>query len=517
MPDSYDANARDVDLSLDEIAGEIEAGLPLHADRLVEAFDCEEFYAGRNAAYIARREAEDWRDYLKRPRRTSKILRKVVRALANLYAPGPQRQYKGDASADAFLQGVYEANHVNDLMMAADRKCNLNGIAAIQAHLTGRPAKPLQLYLWGAHEFVAWTLPDDPTTAWAVGTITRERRARGGLCEQQLRYELWSAAEHRVYLSEWIPEPSAYRWAKWQYRGLFDKPAVYKRALSGLPRGSGENPYGVLPFSFIHDEMPVSDFYEGGIGPALKECNAEVDRELSDLAQHAREFMDPDRFTLGVSSAWRREKRPGNWQPLVPNKSTLEDGGVKPSAFLVQAALAVDHVWFDITTYANQTLEDLDVPVAAIRADASQHLSGIAIVAKHLPLLERARARQPRFTVAETDLARTVLTVASLIAPGAKFDLNVTWPTPKFALPSPDQDSQDTWMLDNGVKSLVDVVAERGGFTTDQAKEQIVRVAADNEWLATVLVPPVPLPGLPGTVSGLTAPGGGQDSLDQGK
>jgi hypothetical protein len=88
MIDVAEANARDVDISLDTIADEVKAGLPLHADRLVEAFDNEEYYAGRNAAYIARREAEDWRDYLRRPRRTSKILRKVIRALARLYAPG---------------------------------------------------------------------------------------------------------------------------------------------------------------------------------------------------------------------------------------------------------------------------------------------------------------------------------------------------------------------------------------------------------------------------------------------
>jgi hypothetical protein len=517
MIDVAEANARDVDISLDTIADEVKAGLPLHADRLVEAFDNEEYYAGRNAAYIARREAEDWRDYLRRPRRTSKILRKVIRALARLYAPGPHREVKGDAAADKFLDDVYQANHVDDLMMAADRKCNLNGLAAIQAHVTGRPDKPIQLYLWGAHEFAVWTLPDDPTTVWAVGTINRQCRVVGKVHQQQIRYELWSAREHRVYLSEWVPNPSAQRRAKWQYRGLFDKPAVYQRALSGLPAGSGENPYGVLPFSFVHDETPVSDIYEGGIGCALRECNAEVDRELSDLAQHAREFMDPDRFTLGVSAAWRREKRPGNWQSLTPNRSTLEDGGVQPSAFLVQAALAVDHVWYNITTYANQVLEDLDVPVAAIRADTSQHLSGVAIVAKQLPLLDRLRGRQPRFTVAEVDLARMVLTVAGLIAPGREIELGVTWPTPKFALPSPEQDSQDTWMLDNGVKSLVDVVAERGGFTTDQAKEQIVRIAADNTWLATVLVPPAPLTGLPGTISGLDAAGGGQGNLNQGK
>lgn len=508
MPDAYDANAQDYLPSLDEIDGEVQAGLPLHAERLVDAFNNEEYYAGRNAGYIPRREAEDWRDYLKRPKRTSKILRRVIRTLANLYAPGPSRELKGNASAAEFLEEVYEKNHIDDLMMSADRKANMSSVVAIQAHMTGRSNKPIQLYLWGAYEFVVWTIPDDPTTVWAVCTINREREAAGAIGQQRLRYELWSAAEHRVYFSRWVPVPTAQYWVELQYRSLFGQKAEFVRSLSGDPAGSGKNPYGVLPFSFVHDEMPVSDFYEGGIGNILRECNAEVDREMSDLAQHSREYMDPDRFTTGVSPSWRREKRSGNWQALTPNKSTLEDGGVQPSAFLVQGQLATDHVWYNITTYQNSVLEELDVPLPAIRADLSQNLSGIAIVAKHLPLLERARMRQSRFTSAETDLARTVLQVAgagygipALTQAAVDTELVVTWPAPKFALPSSDQDLQDTWMLDQGVKSLVDVVAERGGFTNDQAKEQIERVADDNRWLATVLNPPVPLPSMPGTFS----------------
>src|SRR5439155_16514472 len=115
MPDAAEANAQDYGLDLDEIASEVEAGLPLHAERLVDAHDNEEYYAGRNMAYLWRREAEDWRDYRKRPKRTSKILRRVVRALATIYSPGPQRQIdEGNSSSDAYLQEVYKHNHIND-------------------------------------------------------------------------------------------------------------------------------------------------------------------------------------------------------------------------------------------------------------------------------------------------------------------------------------------------------------------------------------------------------------------
>jgi hypothetical protein len=176
----------------------------------------------------------------------------------------------------------------------------------------------------------------------------------------------------------------------------------------------------------------------------------------------------------------------------------------------VQADLATEQVWYNAQTYANQTLEDLDVPLAAVRMDASTDRSGIAIVAKHIPLLERTRGRQPQFTQAETELAEMILTVAgnsypeasSLAAVGTDLDYAVTWPTPRFPLPTPERDLQDKWEMDEGIKSLIDVVAERNGQTAEQAKEHIERVAEDNKWLATILPPP-PAPD-PATVDDTT-------------
>src|SRR4051794_38247412 len=110
MADSFDRNAQDSGFNLDEAEAEIRAGLPGHADRLACAFDNEEFYAGRNLAYVPRRESEDWGDYLKRPKRTSKLTRRVILKLSqDLYNPGPMRKLS-DAAADAWIQDLYVAN-----------------------------------------------------------------------------------------------------------------------------------------------------------------------------------------------------------------------------------------------------------------------------------------------------------------------------------------------------------------------------------------------------------------------
>ena len=255
------------------------------------------------------RKSEDWRDFLKRPKRTSKLTHAVITKLAKgLYTPGPTRRLKNAAGADQFLQSVYTCNHINALMKQADRRTTLNGYCSIQVHCTGRPEKPVLLYLWGRHETVVWTWPDDPSEAWAVATITREYEVQGQVKMQRLRYDVWSRDEHRVYRTRWLVYPT-YDAVHQGYRGCFGQVAFYLPGLSGFPVGSGVNPYGVLPFAFAHNEPIVSDFYEGGLGNALSDCNAEADRELSDLADHVREFMSPDRFVTGVSADWRRNGR----------------------------------------------------------------------------------------------------------------------------------------------------------------------------------------------------------------
>src|SRR5262249_31627545 len=125
--------------------------------------------------------------------------------------------------------------------------------------------------------------------------------------------------------------------------------------------------------------------------------------------------------------------------------------------------------------------------------DASTDLSGIAIVAKHLPLLQRTKARQPQFTRAEDDLKTMVLTVAGNFYPdpallaAADAELAVVWPSPKFPLPTPARDAAEAADTEAGRKSTVQVTAERNGMTDDQAKEHLGRVLDDNRWYADLL------------------------------
>lgn len=506
----------DASASMKAIEKEIRGGLMGHTDRLDAARDNVEFYHGRNLAYIRRRESEEFIDYVGRPKRTSKITRKVVRKLTeDLYNPGPTRKLENGTAEDAWLQQyVYAPCHVNALMQCADRMATLNATCAIQAVATGRPEKPLDLFVWGAESFVPFFRTGDHTDPWAVVTITLVVAGN----KKHRRLELWSKDEFRVYTTKEVDVNST-------AGGTI---AQFRPDLSGTPAGVGLNPYGVLPFTFVHDEMPITDFWEGGFGTSLRDCNQELDRELSDLAQHAWKFLNPDKYYINVSANQRDEKRPGGWQHLRPGLDAEGDAAKEPKAVIVQTDMRVQEVWMNIMNYANCTLEELDVPLVAIREDASTDLSGIAIVAKHLPLLARTKARQVPFGLYETKLATLALNVCGtfysipqLAAAGTAPSLLTNFPPPSFPLPTPERDAADLFELEQGWTSELMIVQKRYGMTREQALDHLKQVAKDRKQTATIftgmqVVAPGTLPVDPNAAAATNTggPGGGPGPTD---
>lgn len=507
------AQDTDIGLSLDSIEKEIMRGLPSHAPRLASAYVHEQYLAGKCEEFIQRRTSEEWVDYVARPKRASRLTRKVCRTLSeSLYSPGPTRKFEtGDKSVDDWLNMVYETNHVTAIMQRADQKAVLNSTTALQVVCGGRLEKPVTVYLWGAHEYQPFMYPTDPCMPWAIVTIQHEFQYLDGIRKGRLNFEAWSRDEHRVYETAWIaclPEKGDY-YPNDHYQHLFGNSARY------IAKKSGKNPYGCLPFTFVHDELPVCSFWEGGLGTPLCRANREIDRELSDLAQSIKYNLDPDRFLRNVAPGWRREKRPGGWQHLTPAQTNEDMGQHEPDAFVVQYQLPVEQVWLDIRNYADTTLEELDVPLTVVHDMQSVEVSGVALAIKRIPLTDRVRARQPAFTKYELDLVRTILTAAGNFYSQAAIDwedpgmqmetaisgeallsvaeapkAEILWPEPQFSFPTPERDAQDEWEMQTGLKSLIDVAAQRYGSTREQAIERIEQVVKDNELLATILPPP---------------------------
>jgi hypothetical protein len=470
--------------SLDTIEAEVRAGMPGESARWECATTNEDFYQLRNKSYIERRKAEDDTAFQNRPKRTSHLTRTVIRKLAEpLYNPGPTRTLANSGAVDTWLQGVYADAHINARMQSADRAATLNDVAALQVEATGDPKRPIRVWLWKAHEFAVFCPPDDPLTPWAV--CTREivpdqsRKVR-------TRYRLWSAAERRTFLTE--PFDDA-------------RMAGGRRADLMVADESGPTPYpGVLPFSFVRNEPPECKFWDGGIGTALRECNREVDRGLSDIAEHLQTFLNPKGFVSNVALSTRFTDRVDGFIHLRPMPGASEgENKIEPRVWYLQATLGVQEAWYDLRAYSDQTLEELDVPLTTVRTDSSTDLSGIAIVAKTLPLLNRTRNRQPQFTEAETDLAGKALAVggvwyrqATLTAAARDPRLMLVWPEPSFPLPTPERDAGDEFELAQGLADPIEVLAKRRGLTIDQAEELARQIARRRQLWTDLFTPAAP-------------------------
>lgn len=450
--------------SLDAAESEVRAGLPGDSERLRELAEVEDFYRLRNRQYIRRRESEDEDDYQDRPKRTSKLLRCVARKLAEpLYNPGPTRHWQGDAAINTFLQeALYAGADASVRMGQADTAATIHHCAAIQMDATGDPGRPLRATLWKGHELAVFCPEDNPCEPYAVATI---ETISGGSGKVRTRYRLWSAAERRTLLS------APY------YAG---KRVQLHHAEEVVSAESGPNPYpGVLPFAFVRNEPPENDWWTGGIGPSLKDLNEEIDRALSDLAQHVRDFLNPLPWARGLSVASRFLEKVGKFVHLRPDAAARAgDYRIQPEVGYLQASLAVEQAWFDLKSYADASLEELEVPLVVVRSDASTDLSGIAIEKKTVPLIGRTRRRQPLFTTYERHLAETALAVAGSwyrrpeLTAAARTPANLIciWPEPRI-LETSSVDGLHALQteLDMGLADPFEVLARLRGITLEQA------------------------------------------------
>jgi hypothetical protein len=394
--------------SLREVGDSVRDGLPEERKRLADALANEDFYQFRNCTHLERRPDETEEEFEDRPKRYSRITRTVVRKLAEpLYNPGPTRVLQGDDALSAWLEIAYKGGAVNTRLRSADRAATLNHVAAIQVEATGNPARPLRYWLWKGHEFAVFTRDGDPINPWAICTIERIPAGKDAPGKLVTRYRLWSAYERHTYLTK-----------PW---GLDD--TAGKRVAKLVEEGDSPYP-GVLPFVFVRNEPAETDFWEGGLGNPLRECNIAADRELSNLAQHVEEFLNPWGWARGMPASARLRKQVGRFLHL-PTDPTAKagDNGITPELGLLQAQLGVEAAWYDLKTSVDQALEELEVPLTVVRTDSAPEFSGIALEKKAAPLVQRTRGRQLDFAETETDLAAVSLAVAGLWYGAAGWEL----------------------------------------------------------------------------------------------
>ncbi len=448
---------------LEAVRREIEAGLPNERGAIDQAWLNCEYYHLRGVHHIQMRDAENSVDFAERPKVSLPLTPRVVHCLTeHLYAPGPSRQIAGDPAATKWLNGVYADNLANSLLQRADRMSTLNGYCAVQAAYSGNPMRPVKLQLWGREQLAVFCDPRDCLAPIAVVTIER--------FDETTHYTMWTAAGYEVYSTRKL--------------GVFQ--TAGGRMAEYRPELSGEHPYGVVPFAFLHYELPTSGFETAGIGTYLSELNAVVDTQASDLMDAIRRYHTPTGVAYDADIEFQPIVQPGKFLRVNSIPSDLETAPTPRLAYL-QANLDISGGWESIRQAINAALEGLGVPMTAYRMDQAQIPSGIALVAEQAPLLSRARERQEPFRLYETQLAKLVLRVGRKFASrAADLDLLLAWPEPSIPIPGPDRDAADQAEIALGLSSVVMIAMRRYGLTREQAIEHLRQVANDHAALSSI-------------------------------
>lgn len=454
------------------IAEEVAKGLPCGKDRRDRAARNAAFwdYDGERYCDYFRRDAEGAWDQQGRPHRESGFSREVIEVLTDhLYCPGPSRTWSDDAG-QTWLDQVYSDNHVDAVMARADQLAHRSEVAAIQVDAAaGEAEKPITLRLWSAEHFEVWVDPDEPTKAAAVCTIDRY--------DLQTRYRLWTKDEVRTFVTTKAEGTTGGRVAE-QVEAV-------------------ANTYGVVPFAFIHFDLPIQKFWTSSPGDLLVDTEIRVDDRLSRLDESIHKHLNPVAWVKGMPRGWTPVLEPGRFLRLAEGGAIPTPGGMTTGQGAeighLQATIDVAGAWTDCLNYVNQVLEAARAPLSAVRMDQQGVASGISLIVEQAPLLGRARKRRGPFGVYEQALARLILLCSGnhydrpeLTASAKSGRLSLGWPQPSLAIPTPDRLEMITGEVAVGWKSQLQAIGEWYGVPRDQALAIVAQIEADDAELKRI-------------------------------
>ncbi len=458
--------------NLADVRSEILAGLPNERGRLDDAMFDLEFYEGDFSRFPPRPSGQSYDS--KRFNRVVPLMQRIINVLTDyLYAQGPTRTIADHPEASEWLDAIYKANGVDSLFQSAEQLSAATRIAAFQVEGGPDPKRPVEITVWDGSQLAVWCHPDRPLEPIAVATID--------LYDMQRRIRLWTDRNVETFVTD-----------KWN---------------PGDPNGSNAyssqrtepNPYGFIPFSFVHWKLPIRDFYTSAPGTMLRQINDGANFFLTEHSDCIRYNTRPVVVLKNVRPGWQPPKpiKPGDvWD--LPGDDDSEESGKQDAAYLQSDVGFVAAGWDDFNSYIDLTMEMNGVPPAAVRLVQDAASSGIQIVVEQIPLILWAQKRQRPFSRYEHNLASLTLRVGAKHLGAQTFDgyrttstklqaaadelvLTLRWPDMWPDIPGESRDKSDQWLLDNGLTSRTKVLMERDNLTREEAVAELEEVAEDLE------------------------------------
>ena len=424
------------------------------------AWELREMYEGDQEQFIQRRPNEPLADFADRPKEWLNLTRRVIDVQSRLYKEDAKRTFLTDSGetdrrVQQRMDAVYRANVMAPLLQLVDRMARLQGSVAVRPLYHTEPGDPRQ----GQVEYVFYhrekldVLTDDrdPTTPAAV--VVRWR------------------SNNRDWVEVWTSQTVVTLRSRRQYTG--DAIRLGRAETNELVQvGRQENRYGILPFAFFHNELPVDVPLATPGGRNLVELNKRINDKLSDLAYIALFQAHGQWYVKGSV--------PPEWKPVTgPNRliKVPADGDLGVIAPVVdfEAYLAY------INGVINLLLLAEGVPQATVRMDQSAARSGVAIIAEQLPLIEDRQQRRELFRLWERTLAirtmRVLQVEEGLSVPDRDGDVHfqIDFADPRLPLPDPDERIRWQWEIEQHAATIVDYMLTRNpDLTRAQAERQFL-------------------------------------------
>ncbi len=458
--------------NLADVRSEILAGLPNERSRLDDAMFDLEFYEGDFSRFPPRPSGQSYDS--KRYLRTTPLMQRIINVLTDyLYAKGPQRTLADQPEATEWLNNTYKCNGVDSLFQSAEQLSAATRLAAFEVAAATDPKRPIEITVWDGSQLAVWCHPDRPLEPIAVATID--------LYDQQRRIRLWTDKDLETFTTD--------KWNPGSPNGATAYESIKKEP----------NPYGFIPFSFVHWRLPIRDFYTSSPGTMLRQINDGANFFLTEHSDCIRYNTRPVIVLKNVRPGWQPPKpiRPGDvWD--LPGDDDAEESGKQDAAYLQSDVGFIGAGWDDFNQYIDLTMEMNGVPPAAVRLVQDAASSGIQIVVEQIPLILWAKKRQRPFGRYEQSLACLTLrvgakhlgaqtfdgyrvTAAKLEAAVSNPELTLRWPDMWPDIPGDDRDKSDQWRLDNGLTSRTKLLMQREQLTRDEAEAELEEVAEDLE------------------------------------
>lgn len=461
-----------------------EFALRSQVDRLECARANLDFYEGdfRNAPVRAK--GNTAYDSARYPR-YSLIMQRIVNVLtSNLYSEGPVRKFvppdgaedRAYEAATAWLQECYRRNRMDSMWQEADRMACVSQLAAFQVSAWPDPEWPVRISLLDSSQFCVWTNRDQPLVPELVAVLD--------VYDQRRRLRLYSDESILVYMTKAQEDNS--------------------QVSAPIPQGyefveERNNPYDILPFSFVHWCLPVRKFWNGSPGDGLRVVNDSINLKMTNTFDCIRYNNQPIVLLKGTRPDWKPPApvMPGDvWVLSAASDSTMEKDSNPDASYLQANPGFIEADWQDTQSYIDHTLEMHGIPSSVIRMDQSAMRSGVAIVAEQIPMIQWAQSRQKPFAFYEEDLARLVLKIGATHLGDQEYDevqatakdletvslhpcLQIKWPDMYPRMPGEDQDRSDGFELDHKLVSKTMLLMERKNLTRDEAEDMLEEIAED--------------------------------------